>query len=304
MSEIQNQENTILPTQHKKPTLSNTATRIIVAIIGIPIVVGLLWFGQAYFLVFVLVLNMLGLHELYDMAEEKGFSGFRPLGFLLGAALVFALSKGNTTLFAGILIFSAPIILFAELWRNRTQPLANVAVTILGMLYVSVGFGSLAGLRHVITNSIVQNTLSLQETDIKWAEFWLVSAVFIAIWLCDSIAFFVGKAIGRHKLFERVSPKKSWEGAIAGFLSSAIGFAYLAGQFVPFIPSTHAVALGAFIGIFGQLGDLAESLLKRDAGIKDSSQIIPGHGGILDRFDSILFVAPIVLAYVILFFGK
>ena len=104
-------------------------------------------------------------------------------------------------------------------------------------------------------------------------------------------------SIGKHKIFPRVSPKKSWEGTIAGVLISPLSMWLALQLFLPEFPQTHAVVLGAIIGVVGPVGDFAESLLKRDASIKDSSALIPGHGGVLDRFDSIMFVAPVVWLY-------
>ncbi len=121
--------------------------------------------------------------------------------------------------------------------------------------------------------------------------------VFAIIWICDSAAFHVGAPWGKHKLFPRVSPQKSWEGAIAGCLfgiAAAIAAKYIA---LPFLPLTGAILIGAVVGTIGQLGDLTESLLKRDAGVKDSSKLIPGHGGAFDRFDSVLMVSPCVYLY-------
>jgi phosphatidate cytidylyltransferase len=109
------------------------------------------------------------------------------------------------------------------------------------------------------------------------------------------VAYFVGIRYGKHKLFPRVSPAKSWEGALAGFLAAAAGFWAFSMWLMPDFPTWLALTCGALVGVVGQLGDLAESLLKRDATIKDSSHLIPGHGGLLDRFDSMLFAAPMVL---------
>ena len=132
---------------------------------------------------------------------------------------------------------------------------------------------------------------------------YLIISVFASIWICDSAAFFGGTALGKHKLFPRVSPKKSWEGAIFGFVFSIIAM-YLAKVLVlDFLSLKDALIIGVLIGIFGQVGDLIESLLKRDAGIKDSSNLIPGHGGIFDRFDSLFFSAPIVFMYLVYFVG-
>jgi phosphatidate cytidylyltransferase len=115
--------------------------------------------------------------------------------------------------------------------------------------------------------------------------------------MTDSAAYFIGTAIGKHKLFPRVSPNKSWEGAIAGFVFSIITLVVLKSFLLEFLDWVDIIAFGVIIGIFGQVGDLIESLIKRDAGVKDSSNIIPGHGGIFDRFDSLLFSAPIIFLY-------
>jgi len=129
----------------------------------------------------------------------------------------------------------------------------------------------------------------------------IIITIFITLWMTDSAAYFVGSAIGKHKLFPRVSPNKSWEGAIAGFVFAVITLVVLKIFLLDFLDWIDIIAFGVIIGIFGQVGDLIESLIKRDAGVKDSSSIIPGHGGIFDRFDSLLFSAPIIYLYLILF---
>jgi phosphatidate cytidylyltransferase len=106
--------------------------------------------------------------------------------------------------------------------------------------------------------------------------------------------------IGRHKLLERVSPKKTWEGAIAGFVFSIISFVGCSFLLIKGLPLIHAIIAGAIVGTIGQIGDLVESLLKRDAAVKDSSNLLPGHGGALDRFDSIIFVMPVIFIYLII----
>jgi phosphatidate cytidylyltransferase len=131
----------------------------------------------------------------------------------------------------------------------------------------------------------------------------LVLYVIAIVWSCDTGAFLVGIAFGRHKLFPRVSPSKSIEGAVAGFLCAVgvafAGYAWFARQEGGdiFLTAPQALVLGALLGIAGQLGDLVESLLKRDARVKDASSTIPGHGGVLDRFDSLLFSAPVAFYY-------
>ncbi|MDX1700251.1 MAG: phosphatidate cytidylyltransferase, partial [Melioribacteraceae bacterium] len=126
---------------------------------------------------------------------------------------------------------------------------------------------------------------------------YLIISIMVTIWVCDSAAFFLGSAFGRHKLFPRVSPNKSWEGAAAGFLFAIITMIVAHALVLDAISLTDSIIIGLIIGVFGQIGDLIESLIKRDADVKDSSNLIPGHGGIFDRFDSLLYTSPIVYVY-------
>jgi phosphatidate cytidylyltransferase len=136
----------------------------------------------------------------------------------------------------------------------------------------------------------------VRETMYRWGGFTVI-AVFASVWVCDSAAYFAGRAFGKHKLFERVSPQKTWEGAIAGFVTAILTFVLAAELFLPYMTLGNAIVCGGIVGSFGQIGDLVESLFKRDAGVKDSSSLVPGHGGVLDRFDSLLFISPLVFLY-------
>jgi len=125
-----------------------------------------------------------------------------------------------------------------------------------------------------------------------------ILAILVSVWGCDTFAYFFGKQFGKHRLFERVSPKKSMEGAVAGLFGAVLVFFLTRWVGLLDIPTDLAIVSGLIVGIFGQMGDLVESWFKRDAGVKDSSNLLPGHGGILDRFDSTTFIAP---AFLILF---
>ncbi|MFB3056342.1 MAG: phosphatidate cytidylyltransferase, partial [Ignavibacteriaceae bacterium] len=126
----------------------------------------------------------------------------------------------------------------------------------------------------------------------------LIISIFASIWICDSAAFFGGTSLGKHKLFPRVSPNKSWEGAIFGLLFAVIAMVISKVIIIDFLSWLDVIIIGIIVGIIGQIGDLIESLFKRDAGVKDSSALIPGHGGIFDRFDSLLYSAPAVFLYI------
>lgn len=284
--------------------------------------------GGFYFFGLVLVLSTIGLLEYYALARKKGAQPQTGtglvLGALLGAGFVFArirdlllgfLDRMSISVpapsmaqyFLILALIFTPLLLAIELFRNRGSALLNIAATAFGALYVSFFFGSLVGIRelfvpadfpvyaHFSITGVAVGEQAVATID-RWGGLTIL-VLFASIWACDSAAYFAGRAFGRHRLFERVSPNKTWEGAVAGFLF-AIGV-FLLGKalLLPYLTLAEAGVCGAIIGVFGQLGDLAESLLKRDAGVKDSSTLIPGHGGVLDRFDSVLYVSPLVFLY-------
>lgn len=282
--------------------MSNTVVRILVAVVAIPVILFLVYQGGWWFSAFVELLAILALKEYYDMSQAKGQAPQRLSGLLAGALfpamLHVAIVGGNASivaffLLAFFMVFALWVLGF-ELWRGRPEPIVNTAVTVFGVVYVALGIGSLIGVRNLFYAPWLPPAANTANEH----GMWLVFLMFAAIWMCDSVAYFVGRAIGRHKIAPRVSPNKSWEGGIAGLVGSAATFAIGAAFLLPDIAAPHAVVLGVLIGVVGQIGDFAESLLKRDAGIKDSSAIIPGHGGLLDRFDSILFAAPVVFVYI------
>ncbi|MCS6807811.1 MAG: phosphatidate cytidylyltransferase [Bacteroidota bacterium] len=295
--------------------MSNTATRIIVALIAAPIIIGLVIAGHWWFWGFVQLLALLSLKELYDLGTNTsalpqywtGYAGSLLIGlyFMLADTAPQAFAQ---LLFPALVLSFVLGVLIIELLRNKPHPLWNAAITIFGVMYIGTCVTSLVGLRMAFTGRmlsapVLQPFLSNSSLEERlhignvWGT-WLVFVTFLSIWTCDSLAFFAGKAFGNHKLFPRVSPNKSWEGAIVGFLGASILFLVLSRYLLPFLPPLHAVVLGGIVGAIGQLGDLVESLFKRDAGVKDSSNIIPGHGGVYDRFDAAMFVAPVVYLYI------
>jgi phosphatidate cytidylyltransferase len=186
-----------------------------------------------------------------------------------------------------IIIISSLLLLILELFRNKGSAILNLGAAYLGIFYIGLFTTSLLGLRE-----FYPHINGLYERG-----GYLIISVLASIWVGDSAAYYGGTALGKHKLFPRVSPNKSWEGAVFGFIFS-VGTMILAKLIVlDFLSWNNVIAIGVIIGIIGQIGDLVESLLKRDAGVKDSSSIIPGHGGVFDRFDSLLFVAPAVWFY-------
>ena len=264
--------------------LGNTVTRILVSITAIPLLLAVFYFGKIYFLLFGLIVGLFSYYEFAKMNLNKLHYVSRTIGFPAVAAIIL----NSYYHFIGYYHLSILIVLclaLIELFRNKESAIQNIGSSLFGIMYLGFLSSTLIGLREYFTGTeyVVGG--------------YLIISILVTIWVCDSAAFFVGTSIGKHKLFPRVSPKKSWEGAVAGFIFSIATM--LLAKFIALdvLNWIDAIALGIIVGIFGQIGDLIESLIKRDAGVKDSSSIIPGHGGIFDRFDSLLYSAPIIFLY-------
>jgi len=268
--------------------LGNRATRSIVAALAVPFVIAACFFGKFYFLIFILLIGLSGFYEFSKISEKKNAFTVLSVGYA-GVTVIILNTYFQLIDQTHIILLVVLFTLATELFRNKESAINNIGTTLFGVLYTSL-FAAVLGIREFY-----------QSPEPYVQGGYMIIAILISIWLCDSAAYFIGCAIGKHKLFPRVSPKKSWEGAIAGFVFSVIGFIISKLVLLENISWMHAIILGMIIGVIGQTGDLIESLIKRDAGIKDSSNIIPGHGGILDRFDSLLFTAPFVYLYMYYF---
>jgi len=266
--------------------LGNTAVRVLVSVVAIPVLVLLAYFGEAYFLSFVLIIAGISFYEFSIMAKAKGANVNVNIGLI---ALIFLILNQYKFFFSQyhFLIGFFIVLLLFELFRNNGSAIQNISATLLGVFYTGIFGSTLIGIREYYPNI----------DGLYYQGGYLIISIFATIWICDSAAFFGGTALGKHKLFPRISPKKSWEGAIFGFVFAILAMILAKNIVLDFLSLKDAVVIGLIIGTFGQLGDLAESLLKRDAGVKDSSSFIPGHGGIFDRFDSLLFSSPIIYLY-------
>jgi phosphatidate cytidylyltransferase len=308
--------------------MSELVRRVVVAAVGIPLVIFLCIAGGFYFFGFVAILSALALYEFYGLTASKGARPQVVLGLIVGFLMTFAFVSPRAGLLLAeflegqglalptpsmtqyiliLLLVSIPVALILELFRTKGSAISNLSMTVLGWMYVSLFFGALVGLREVFNPydfpvsrhfDIIGPSVPVEVQDIlhRWGGLTMVS-VFASIWACDSGAYFVGRALGKHPLFKRVSPNKTWEGAIGGFVFAIAVFAAARFIALPYLSVVQAIVCGGMIGLFGQVGDLVESLLKRSAGVKDSSALIPGHGGVLDRFDSLMFVAPLLFLY-------
>jgi len=308
--------------------MSNLAVRSLVAAVGIPLILAASLFGGFFFFILIAAISAGALHEFYVLAKSRGASpqvgtgllfgfclnlvfmhqvaGLLLAGVLAGLDVIIHLPTFTQAFLVTVLLFVS-ITLLVELFRNKAAPLLNIATTVLGVAYVAVFLGCLIGLREIFVPAEfpvhrhfqvlgLDISQELVNTIDRWGG-WTVTALFVSLWVCDSAAYFAGFAFGKHKLFPRISPQKTWEGATAGFLGAVGMFVLAKWLLLPYLSFTEAVVCGGIVGVFGQLGDLVESMMKRDSGVKDSSGLIPGHGGVLDRFDSLILVSPILFLY-------
>lgn len=268
--------------------LNNLSARVIIALIGIPLIAVVSLLGKIPFLIFVLAIGLISYLEYSRMLRNKKIYTNKIIG-TVSVALIIINEYKNFIEYHILFLCITVLLLLFELFRNKESASANLGSTLLGIFYIGFFSAAIIDLREFYKESVFTYNQGG----------YLMISILASIWICDSAAYFIGTAYGRHKLMPRVSPNKSWEGAIAGFVFAIIGMIAAREVVLEFMELQNAILIGFIIGTFGQIGDLIESLLKRDAHVKDSSSIIPGHGGILDRFDSLLFTAPVVYLYLL-----
>ena len=259
----------------------NLLQRVIVALVGIPFLLWLIKLGGVWFFCFFTILALLAAFEFHRLARHKAHPP--ALWIVLGITLLFQVNFYHPFVEVWELLLGVVLaLLVMELFLKDGSPLLNLGAMFPGLLYVNLSFGSLLRLR-------------LGEGDGKGDI--IVFLMFFCVWSADIFAYFGGSTLGgrfiHRKLFERLSPHKTWEGFLFGLAGSVIA-SMVYGSFVPQLSLTTALLTGVLIGLASPAGDLIESMFKRDAGVKDSSGLIPGHGGVLDRFDTIMFVSPFI----------
>jgi phosphatidate cytidylyltransferase len=264
--------------------LSNNATRVLVAIVAIPVVIGASYLGGIYFFLFTLLISTIAFYEFSVLAKNKGANVNLWFG-LLSIVLLLINQFSFFVSFLSIILLVVFILSLIELFRNKGSAIINLGATLLGIFYVGLFSTALLGIREFYQDNLYNR------------GGYIIIAILAAIWICDSAAYYGGTALGKHELFKRVSPNKSWEGAIFGFIFALATMILAKIIILNFLSWITVIVLGFIVGIFGQVGDLIESLIKRDARVKDSSAIVPGHGGIFDRFDSLLYTAPLIFLY-------
>lgn len=230
--------------------------------------------------------SVIGLNEFYTITRSNKTQIPKTLSLVLGA-LVYLLITGIRlfdlpSAILSLCLVLASIFLITELFRKQKRPITNIAYSIFGIIYIVVPFALL-------------NYIPLDVHGVAKSPLLLV-AFFASLWANDTGAYVTGRTIGKHKLFQRISPNKTWEGFIGGlFFCLLAGFIFA--QFDWYLSTIQWMLFSLIIGVFGTLGDLVESMIKRNYKVKDSGNILPGHGGVLDRFDGIFLACPMIIVY-------
>jgi len=260
--------------------MSNFVSRVLVTVVGVPVVLYLVYLGGWWLFALAAFAALVALHELYVMARSlrplvpAGYAG--AIAALLGAQL-----GGPEWMIGGFMTTLVLAFLLYGIAETRQPATVTMSTTVLGTAWIALGLGHLILLRDVPEHGRLA-----------------VFTVLLAVFADDTAAYLVGRLLGRHKLAPSLSPGKTWEGFVAG-TAAAIAVAFFALYEQDFLSIPESIVLGAAIALAGAAGDLFESALKRDLQVKDSGQLLGGHGGMLDRIDSLLF-ASVAAFYVVI----
>jgi phosphatidate cytidylyltransferase len=266
--------------------LSNLVIRSIAGILFSIVVIGSALLGQEAVACLFLFFSIVGLHEFYTITKSKGDHNPRyNWGIFIGMVvygMTYGVSQNLLPIHSlWIIGFITTIFMTKELYRLDPAAFSNLAITLFGIGYISIPFAGV-------------NVLAMYSGSFSYV---LPVGFFLILWANDTGAYLIGRWLGKNKLYPEVSPNKTWEGLAGGVcmaMASGMGLYFL---FEGTLALRDWIVIGVIISIFGNLGDLLESHLKRTFGVKDSGHLIPGHGGVLDRFDGLLLSMPVVLAY-------
>ncbi len=284
--------------QKRKPLFS---AKFWSGVVGVPILLVLLWFGGWVLFIPATAAMLIGLEEFYRGVERKGVFAFRAAGYACATGIFAATqfvpddpawrSGLITTCLAGAVLLS----MVGQFWRpTGSSVISNSGTTVFGVVWVGLLFSFFLRLR-LVELSCMESVPVGGFRDRMGAVFLVV----LAVWLQDNAAQLTGRTFGTKKPWPHISPNKTWEGCVGGLFACVVGLTAVGTAFG--LPTLHMVVLGLIMGVLGQLGDFCKSLIKREIGVKDFGSIIPGHGGVLDRFDSLLFAMPVGYAYFRLF---
>ena len=272
--------------------------RLISGLLGLAFFLGCIFWNEYSFGFLFLLATVIGLWEFYTLLEKAGYRPMKYLSIAMGA-IVFcsnfifaqrlALEEPVPFILVMLIVPMAFLLFPYELFRREESPFTNISFSFSGIIYIALPFATL--------NYIVMYPSNGLDHYYHWD---VLLSYFFILWANDMGAYFAGNLFGKHKLFERISPKKTWEGAIGGLALSLV-LAAICAQFVTSISLFDWLVIATLIVFFGTLGDLVESFFKRGLGVKDTGNILPGHGGVMDRFDSLLLSVPFVFVYLRLF---
>lgn len=267
--------------------MKNLFLRIITGLVYIGVIYASLYTTPIVFYIVFLILHILILHEFYSLLNEKGIKTNTWFAILISAILFTAsYCKHNWQMPMNYYIILIPLfmaIFIFQLFKDSKKPFHNIAYTFLGLLYIAIPFALLPNIAFSSNSNTMHSNL--------------VMALFVFIWANDTFAYVWGMTLGKHLLFPRISPKKTIEGFVGGLLST-VGIAIVISKYLFFdLTMTQWIGAAIVIVVASTFGDLTESMLKRYLNIKDSGSILPGHGGFLDRFDSVIFSIPAFYAY-------
>jgi phosphatidate cytidylyltransferase len=257
--------------------------RILVGLVALPAVLIPIWFGGIWLTLFLMLVGIGGGLEFYRLMQIGGYQPRRTLGLVWLALLILSHWQPQLLPFS-LIVMAGMIITLIDAMHQKQAPMHTWMATSMGALYIGTMLGQALALRQ-LPNGM-----------------WWVLLGLALTWMNDSAAYFVGVTFGRHKLWPRLSPKKTWEGTIAGWGTAAV----VGALWIVFTPlnATYSPSIGAVVGLIAGIlalfGDLSISTIKRQVGVKDTGHIFPGHGGVLDRLDSILFVLPFIYQAVLL----
>ncbi len=259
-------------------------TRELTALVLAPVTIWLIGWAPVYlFDAAVALISVLALYEFLSLGARKGYELPVVLCILVALFIIAAFILEEVSveigMFVALLVIPGWYVLFGD---DVEKSLPSSAVAVLATMYVGMLAGCIIRLHSDFRPPIGRN---------------LVYFLLLVVWLGDSGAYYVGKNFGKHHMSPRISPKKTWEGLAGGIAASVITAVVIQSTFFPQMPLVHAILLGVVLSLTGVIGDLAESMWKRSAAVKDSGTMIPGHGGFFDRFDSILYTAPILYVY-------
>lgn len=279
--------------------MSNLTLRLITGSVFVVVLVSAIWFSVWTMALLFLVIAVLGLLEFYRLAEKANAQPLRIYGTMLGAVIVagaFMLRRNFITEATFVIIPAFFLIFFIELYRKKQNPFTNIGWSILGLVYIAL---PAAMLMIAFVPKMDHNIGWFGDTWESLYNWKPVLALFVLIWVSDSMAYVCGRLFGRKKLWERISPKKTWEGFIGGTIF-CIGTGFAFGHWMMDDGGTMKYEImwsliALTTAVTGMLGDLVESLFKRSIDVKDSGTILPGHGGILDRFDALFLSVPFTL---------